>query len=1124
LYPAYARAVLACTQPEGAAVRTYTFEVFKRSEQSFDLRLFGPDGSLKGRRSLELAEIERLAQEVELEYDQPAPRLDRLGARLYEWLNGQERWLEEALAHSQGLTLRIDVSERLSHLPWELLYRSGNFLCNDPLRPCLPARYSAGPPKSLQCDNRPLRLLFMASSATNVEPTLDFEDEERKILEATRSSNLLLQLLVEESGTLRGLEERLNFHGSGYFDIVHLSGHAGFRADGQPCFIMEDEVGQRAEVTAEQLAEAFSGHFPKLLFLSACSTARATGAGGLPSLCERLVAMGAPAVLGWSLKVGDEPASLAAAALYKELAAGHSVALAVARGRQALFKGNSRFWHMLRLYTGKLEGPGLLSALVTAPGAPGRESLRWLPARQSFLDAGSKKEVCPRELFVGRRRQIQRCLRVLRSSPGDEKVYAEGLLLQGIGGQGKTSLATRLCERMEGHERVVWVGRVDEIELLRGLSDRLDSVEANARLNEGGLELKQRLRRLFREVLPGRPLLFIFDDFEDNLEVRGDGTYHMRGEAQRGGAQEVLSALLAAIRDTASPSRVIVTSRYGFAVPGPARLELVSLGGLQGADLDKKTERLTALSPYARTEEEVRKRAKELSAGNPRLLERLDQALQEKGLDATALLNKLSVTAEGFREEILLKELLGHLQREGERLLSRCSVYDLPVERSVFEAVVQGKPLDPHLPKAISLGLVEVDEVQDGAQRYRVTGLVRPLLSLTEQERQEAASLAVRHLYGKYWKDDHRVKYYWAEEIHRLAISARDSEIARRVGASTAWRQINLSRYREAAKLCRETLQVGEDYDLFHALARAEQVLGETDHALAHYERALADCPAGALEGNPELAKERGGILHNLAGLVAQQGDIPRALALWQQSLQLYEQVGDLQGKAATLNNMAGVIAQQGDIPRALALWQQSLQLLEQVGDLQGKATTLANMAWAAGSTGDQQRKRELYIEAAKMLAVVRAWPDLTTVLGNLGNSEDQDASRFLAQALWLAVRVTVPVEGVVGLSAITVQKLTPVSDLSPLIASLSLFLVKMHGQQHPKQEDLMRNSAALLAACAAVRNVELDKIVEWIQQEGLNDPRRLLPAVLRGLEELVGEEGWLFDRKQFPPLSLPEA
>ena len=45
--------------------------------------------------------------------------------------------------------------------------------------------------------------------------------------------------------------------------------------------------------------------------------------------------------------------------------------------------------------------------------------------------------------------------------------------------------------------------------------------------------------------------------------------------------------------------------------------------------------------------------------------------------------------------------------------------------------------------------------------------------------------------------------------------------------------------------------------------------------------------------------------------------------------MEIQEQIGDVQGKAATLNNMAQVIAQQGDINRAITLWEQIQTLID---------------------------------------------------------------------------------------------------------------------------------------------------------------------------------------------------
>jgi tetratricopeptide (TPR) repeat protein len=254
--------------------------------------------------------------------------------------------------------------------------------------------------------------------------------------------------------------------------------------------------------------------------------------------------------------------------------------------------------------------------------------------------------------------------------------------------------------------------------------------------------------------------------------------------------------------------------------------------------------------------------------------------------------------------------------------------------------------------------------------------------------------------------------------------------------------------------------------------------------------------------------------LHNMAGVIAQQGDVTRALELWNQSLVILEQIGDVKGKAATLNNMAGVIAQQGGVTRALELWNQSLQASEQIGDVKGKAATLANMAWLAGKQGDSPRECQLNLESARLLASIRAWLDLARVLGNLGASNDPHATTFLAQALWLAVRVEVPADLAVSLAAALLEKLGPQSESAPLVATAGLFLAQVRGASHPRREQMQQLGTGMLSACAAERKIAQDKLMDWLASEGLNDPARFLPALARALEALVGESAWLFDRQ----------
>jgi hypothetical protein len=187
---------------------------------------------------------------------------------------------------------------------------------------------------------------------------------------------------------------------------------------------------------------------------------------------------------------------------------------------------------------------------------------------------------------------------------------------------------------------------------------------------------------------------------------------------------------------------------------------------------------------------------------------------------------------------------------------------------------------------------------------------------------------------------------------------------------------------------------------------------------------------------------------------------------------------------------------------------------LEQIGDVQGKAATLANMAWLAGRQGNAEEERRLNLEAARALSDVRSWLDLVTVLGNLGSSGGEDDTVFLAQAMWLALRVEVPAAKSLNLAAAMVEKLGVEHEVAPQLAMAAILLVQMRGESHPQQQEMLQGASGMLMACAAARGVEPEKIEGWMAGEGLNDPNRFMPELVVRLEAMVGAGEWLFDRR----------
>ncbi|MBW4657417.1 MAG: tetratricopeptide repeat protein [Drouetiella hepatica Uher 2000/2452] len=378
------------------------------------------------------------------------------------------------------------------------------------------------------------------------------------------------------------------------------------------------------------------------------------------------------------------------------------------------------------------------------------------------------------------------------------------------------------------------------------------------------------------------------------------------------------------------------------------------LDGLQGADLQKKCDRLSALQPPPRqsdtaaAEIEVilnwQAQAKLLADGNPRLLETLNDRVQpQPQTDRAATLKQLAANPTELRQQVIEARLLQQIPDELRTVLSRGLVFDLPVPPAAFASVTAG---GEWIDRAIALGLLEVSP----DQTLRVPRILP--LSLP-QEAEPLYELAAQTLY-ECWRQCANATEAQDLEVHRLAMLARNGEIAAELGATLGHRWHSQSRFREAVALGEKTVALTADYRIHHSLARSQATLGAVASALENYQKALATCSEAD-------QKEKFAILHNSAGIYAQQGQVKEAIALYQQSLALKESIGDVQGKAASLHQIAIVYAQQGQVNEAIGLHQESLALYESIGNVKGKAASLHCMAIIYTQQGQVKEAIALY-------------------------------------------------------------------------------------------------------------------------------------------------------------------
>ena len=732
----------------------FELEIFEQTSDYAEVRLRGGVGVKT--RGLDRAAIEDLIGSVEQAYteDSVAQRvygsasLRELGERLFGFLDGDQRWFSETVTDPRGVVVRISAEERLRHLPWELVARDGAFLAVAEQAPLLAVR-AASPIASrgsrITPGNRPLRVLFMATSPEGVEPVLSYEAEEAGILAATTDTGT--ELVVEESGTLDGLRFTAESYGAGYFDVLHISGHATVDS-GRPAFLVENEFGGPLLAGADDLARAMAGQWPRMVFVSGCLTGNAPGGGTIPSMSESLVKAGASVVLGWALPVGDVAASQFAAELYRALAAGQPLDRSVVTARRRLHAQHNRNWHLLRVYA----DASPLTPMVTPRHTPGRERIRVRHAGEEFLDPQTQlSRVASRTEFVGRRRVIQRCLRTLTRPLGTPDA-AEALVLQGMGGLGKSTLASRLLERMPTYQRLVWYGRVDETKL-RELTEKVtfssldQQIEAATLIGDGRADLVMRLRYLFAGPLAQIPCLLVFDDFEQGNLDQYDGGYILSVQMA-----EILPALLRAIRDTNSPSRVVITSRYRFPAPVGTSVRVEALETFTAVEQTKKIANLPNLRPDAiATPEPVRRRSIEAAAGNPRLLDWLDKIINDPELDVEGLIAAIENEADRFRETILAEKLLAAQPIELQKMLAKLNVVELPVPAATVHALHDHPDADRHIRRSGELGLLEEGtDSETGEPRYFVSNVLRPLIRplISDEEHRQACAAAARSLFG----------------------------------------------------------------------------------------------------------------------------------------------------------------------------------------------------------------------------------------------------------------------------------------------------------------------------------------------------------------------------------------
>nr|VFJ67776.1 MAG: Tetratricopeptide repeat-containing protein [Candidatus Kentron sp. FW] len=990
----------------------------------------------------------------------------RIGRDIRDWLGDRLGDPPRPPWHFVVQTSRRPDDDQRAFLavPWELIAdRDGHWVAQPHLR-FNPYRHLGLP--SLDETQIPpsdyrLSVLFMAAAPRN-QSVLDFEGEEMAILSAL--GDTAMDLAVEESGMLSLLASHANRFSEirtpdgrseqAAVAVIHLSCHGGFSSHGEPGLYLEDETGTPVFTRAEDFRRYPNLSHGGLLFLSACHTAEGQPSGKGPhdrvidSLSQDLLLSGFRAVLGWDGAVGDEEAAVFAAELYRNLARKEDLAGAVGAARHQLFfrrdrQGNplaSRDWHLARLFLG-MDGGGPLTR-----GSQPRRSLDSQHGIREFLDA--KRQAVPvatRAEFVGRRRPIQRVLRAFREREGS------GVLIHGMGRQGKSSLAARVASRLSDLQPVVVFGRYRGQDVLRAFADAAlgqavnDWVRAHEpAVRQDPARMNDAIQELLRGPLRKQPVLLILDDLERILAPSAQGLHRVEGEPER----ETLAALIRGFKAVPGDSRLLITARYRFILPDDGGRDLTEallslpLPPMDAGEQQKQLRKRRLLLEEAKEEDAIHPEAPQrterclaVAQGNPGLqdllyrLSRREPAACDRTLDSLedwlrgrslAVDDKGAEEIRNLLEGLVLAEI-GKALTDGERaLLGASGLFALPVPERVMARLMDAKSPDDgfqsRAERLVALGLWDVwpDPVHPRQSALAINPLARSLAPAPDDS--DAGQWAGRCIetLAEAWMpapaeppDQSQAN----RELTRLALLARHIPVIETcAGKAVAWLYDNLC-YREAAAMGRWALEqlqqagVRPPLGLLRWGADALARIGDTPAAREWYWLALD------LYREEKNTFDYATLLVSHARSLVNDGEQDKAMESLIKAQGFLNRQDHPRDHAITLGEIARIKGDQGQIAEALELYQEELSVFEQLGDQRGRAITLGDIGVIHLHQREPDRARSLYEEKweiAKGLGDVGMIAHARWFLGNIANTQQdiQGALEHLNAAYQMFVKL----------------------------------------------------------------------------------------------------------------------
>ncbi|MFN6571582.1 tetratricopeptide repeat protein [Dendronalium sp. ChiSLP03b] len=569
------------------------------------------------------------------------------------------------------------------------------------------------------------------------------------------------------------------------------------------------------------------------------------------------------------------------------------------------------------------------------------ERLQQIPKVESpgVLKAGNS----PKRLayWQGRKTEIAQINQWLT----DKNTFLIGI--EGIGGMGKSMLAAKIYDEIEGFPKRFW-GDVSNGESFSDLAREV--------LTEFGFPVPEQEAQLVEALvkcLRSGQFLLIIDNLESLLQPDRQWGSLFYGD------------FFNAWVESGGNSKVLVTTRERPELKG---FEWLPLKGLQ---VEEGVALLTALGIRGDLGEFV-----ELVDGHPLLLRLVADLLKEEYPQDPNLIRLADLGLGNLRQLLTDSQVVGVHRRENvgmvlvlnasfnrlnelqKALLLNISVYRGVVDSAATVAVLPGssKPeIERELRNLVKRSLLV--EKLNGKQRFEFQPVVLEYVRYKAGDRAEAHQRAIYYyllnVKPKPWQIKEDIKEHLEVFYHWYQLEKYDAafEILRTYYVFLKLRGY----YTEQVNLCRQLIEVWKkDINRDNKkYSTALNYLGIAYRFLGNYQQSI-EFHQQHLQIAREIGErnEEGAALGNLGNAYHALGQFHLAIEFYQQHLQITRETGERNGESIALGNLGNAYHALGQFQKAVELYQQHLQIAREIGDRNGQGSSLNNLGNAYRSLG----------------------------------------------------------------------------------------------------------------------------------------------------------------------------